>query len=225
MDGNENLNQNDNNNDLKNETINTVKDVKETVKNINIKEEAQKSKSYLKELMQDPIGKIKSIAEDKENKHFKTAIFAIIIWTVVALIDAITVYNTTFSYMMKSIVSILKLTITPILSILVLSIIVFVMNKENKKSLNTIITTIVTVKLPVILAEIIGLLSLISKSAYKITTPISGFLGIISTVLVFFGIKSLFDEEDNNKAIKKFALVMGVFYIVKFVLTFLEIYI
>lgn len=221
----ENENQNNNNNDLKNETMNTVRDVKETVKNINIKEEAQKSKSYLKELCQDPVDKIENIANDKENKHFKTAIFALIIWTVVALIEAIRLYNVTFSYMMNHIISIIKLTITPILSILVLSVIAFVMNKENKKSLNTVITTIVTVKLPVILADVIGLLSLISTSATKITSPISGFLGLISAVLLFFGIKNLFGIEEKNKAVKKFALVMVLFYIVKFVLTFLEIYI
>lgn len=218
-------NQNTEANDLKNETLNTVRDVKENVKNINIKEEAQKSKSYLKELVQDPTGKIKSIANDQEHTHFKTAIFALILWTIIALIDAISAYNITFSYTMNHILDIIKLTILPILSILVLSIILFVINKENKKSLNTIITTVVTVKLPSLLASILGLLTLFSKSAYKITNPISGFLGMLSTVLLFFGMKNIFGIEDNNKGIQKFALVMGIFYIVKFLFSFLELYI
>ncbi len=225
MDENQNLNHDNNNNDLKNETINTVKNVTETVKSINIKEETQKSKSYLKELVQDPTGKIESISKDKGNTYFKTAIFALIIWTAVALIDAIFIYNISFSYMMKHILSILKLAITPALSVLVLSFVVFIMNKKSKKSLNTVITTIATVKLPVILADVIGLLTIISSSAVKLTSPISGFLSLLSTVLVFFGVKNLFETEDNNSAIKDFAMVMGIFYIVKFIFSFLGIYI
>lgn len=218
-------NQNTETNDLKNETINTVRDVKENVKNINIKEEAQKSKSYLTELIQDPTGKIESIANDSQHTHFKTAIFALILWTIVELIDAVSIYNLSFSYAMNHILDIIKLSILPVLSILVLSIILFLLNKESKKSLNTIITTVVTVKLPNLLASIIGLLTLFSKSAYKITNPISGFLGILTTVLLFIGIKNIFGIEDNNKGIQKFALVMGIFYIVKFLLSFLELYI
>lgn len=211
------------NNDLKNETINTVKEVKESVKNINIKEEAEKGKGYLKELIKDPIKKINDIANDKENKHFKTAILLLIIWTAVVLIKALIAYNASFSYMMKHILDIIKITIAPIVSILVLTLIVFLLNKENKKSLNTVITTIVTVKLPIILSSVIGLITLISKSAYKIVNPISLFLEVISIVLVFFGIKKLFDVKEDNKAIQKFALVLGIYYIVEFVLTFLEI--
>lgn len=211
--------------DLKNETINTVKNVTETVKNINIKEETQKSKSYLKELVQDPTGKIQSISTDKENTYFKTAIFALIIWSAVALIDAIFIYNISFSYIMKNILKILLLTVSPALSILTLSLIISVMNKKSKKSLNTIITTMITVKLPVILADVIGLLTLITSSASKLISPISGFLALLSTVLVFFGIKNLFEAEDNNASIKNFATVLGIFYIAKFLFTFLGIYI
>jgi len=50
-------------------------------------------------------------------------------------------------------------------------------------------------------------------------------LSLLSTVLVFFRIKNLFEEEDNNKAIKNFAVVMEIFYIAKFILSFLGLYI
>lgn len=213
----------ENKNDLKNETINTVKDVKESVKNINIKEEAKKGKGYLKELIKDPVKKIEDIVNDKDNKHFKTAILLLIIWTAVVLIKAVVVYNSSFSYMMKHILDIIKITIGPIVSVLVLALITFLLNKENKKSLNTVITTMVTVKLPVILASVIGLLTLISKSAYKIVNPISSFLGVISIVLLFFGIKKLFNIKECNKAIQNFTVVIGIYYVVEFILTFLEI--
>lgn len=218
----ENVNQNIGD-DLKNETINTVKDVKDTVKNINFKEEAKNGQSYLSELCKNPAEKIEDIANDTENRHFKSAILAIIIWMVIALIEAISIYNVSFEYFMKNIFNIILLIITPIISILVLSVLVMIFNKENKKSLNTIITTVTTAKLPVILGDLIGLLYIVSSKSTTITTPIANFLHVISTILLFFGIKSLYGTEDNNKSIKEFALVMAGFYIVRFVLTYLNI--
>ena len=209
--------------DLKNETINTVKNVKDTVKNINFKEEAKNGQNYLSELCKNPAEKIKDIANDTENRHFKTAILAIIIWTVIALIEAISLYNISFEYFMKNIVDVILTTLTPIISILVLSVLVMIFNKGNKKSLNTIITTITTAKLPVILGDLIGLLYIISSKSITITTPIANFLGVISTILLFFGIKDLYGTEDNNKSIKEFALVMVGFYVIRFVLTYLNI--
>lgn len=224
MSENETKNENETN-DLKNETMNTVRDVKETVKNINIKEEAQKSKGYIKQLIQDPTGKINSIMNDSKNTHFKIALLALIIWTIIAFVNAISVYNTSFLYMMSHILGIIKLTITPIISILVLAVILFALNKENKKSLSTMITTTVTMRLPVMLGDVIGLLTLISSSASKLTSPISGFLSIISIIFIFVGVKKLFIIEEENEAITKFAIVIGIFYIVKFVLSFLGLYI
>ena len=43
------------------------KDIYELLKNVDIKQEAQKGKSFLKDLWTNPIGKIKEIAKDETN--------------------------------------------------------------------------------------------------------------------------------------------------------------
>ena len=214
---------NETGNELKNETLDTMKNVKDTVRNINIKEEAQNSKSYLADLIQNPIEKIKSIANDNTNKHFKTSIFLLIVWTIVAFINAIYIYNYGFSYFTRNIISILKLTIVPILSVILLSVIILLVNQKNKKSLTTVITTVITAKLPIILADVIGLLDLISSSASRITGPISSFLSVISTLFIFFGIKSLLNIEDERDSINKFAITIALFYVARFIISFLGI--
>ena len=211
--------------ELKEETINTVRNVKESVKSINFKEETEKSKGYLKELVENPVSKMKSIAKDKDNVFFKTAILALILWMAVELIDMITAVDFDFSYLFDNIIMVLKTLITPVVSVIVLSVVIFLMNKENKKSLNCVITTVVTAKVPVILGDVIGLLSIISSSAYKLTNPISSILQVVSTVLLFFGIKYLFEIKEENDGVKKFAIVMTVFYIARFLISFLGIYI
>ena len=73
--------------ELKQQTVNTAKQVKETMKNVNIKEETMATKGAIMDMWKDPIGTVERVAEDKENKFFKTSLFLIIVWVVVILID------------------------------------------------------------------------------------------------------------------------------------------
>lgn len=206
---------------LKSETSNTVNQVKDTIKNVNIKEDSIEAKNFVIEMFSKPVDKIKEVIEDNTGKTFKYAIIIIAIWIIIAVIKRCIggIFRLTAG---DAILTLLKTIIAPVLSILVMSVIALMLVKENKKSLTTIITSITIANIPTVIASIIVMFNYISTSAYKITSPISSFCAVISTVLIFFAIKYLFNKNDSE-AIKTFALVEVIYFIISFALSFLGI--
>lgn len=230
MEEKKNEEQNVNTEEIKKETVETVNQVKETIKNVDIKNDAKAATGFVSSMFKDPFGTIKQIVADHSNKHFKTAIIFVIVWMVVELIDSLFggyySYNRfSFHLAFKQILEVIKSVIAPALGIVVLSGIVYVMNKENKKSMITNITAITTAKVPVILASIVSLLTIFSTQIGQITRPFASFCYVISIVLTYFATKTIFGEEQNSKFFKKFVLIEGIFYIAYFVISFLGIYI
>ena len=154
--------------ELKNETVETAKKVKESIKGANIKEETKATKGFVVEMFKNPLEKIKEVALDNSGKFFKTALFLLIIWTVVVFIEATysTIHYWGIARVFKNILSVLKEILAPAIGILVSALIVLVLNKNNKKSL--------------------------------ITTPFAKICSAISIVLGYFGFKYLFEEDDNT---------------------------
>lgn len=219
--------------EFKKEAKETVNQVKDSFKNIDMKQETEKAKNYFSRFLKEPIKTIGEIAHDKSNSFLKTAIVLLVIWILASVISTVlglvsSIFSLGFSYFFRTIISnifnVIKSVIVPIIMIAVLSGITYLMNSKNKKSFLTTTSTLIAAFIPRIAAEVISILSVIS-SAYKITSPVSGFLGLLSTVFVFFAIKELYDEKENDNAFKKFMIVEGIYYIVKFVLSFLTIYI
>lgn len=215
--------------ELKKETVDTVNQVKDTIKNVDIKNDAKEATGFVSAMFKDPFGAMKEIVNDNTNKHFKTAIVFLAIWTIAVFADAV-LSLVMSKYLLKNlsfarILSIIKLTVAPIISVLALSLIEFVMNKNSKKSLITVITAITVAKIPVIIAEVISLLTLISSNASSLTNRISSLCAVISTVLTYFTLKGLFGEEQNSKFIKRFVIVEAIYYVVSLVVCYLGIYI
>lgn len=211
--------------ELKNETVDTVKQVKETIKNVNVKEEAKATKGFVTEMLKNPLDKIKEIANDYTNKYFKTAIVLVIIWAVAALLGAISFKYFTWSYFGKTLLSYVKTILAPVLGVVVMSLIIFVMNKKSKKSLITVLTTITAVKLPVIVARVISLLTIISNNASVITSRISSLCSVISTVFLYFAIRDLYAEEDEKVTLKNFVIIEAIYLVASLVISYLGIYI
>lgn len=211
--------------ELKNETVDTVKQVKETIKNVNVKEEAKATKGFVTEMLKNPLDKIKEIANDYTNKYFKTAIVLVIIWAVAALLGAISFKYFTWSYFGKTLLSYVKTILAPVLGVVVMSLIIFVMNKKSKKSLITVLTTITAVKLPVIAARVISLLTIISNNASVITSRISSLCSVISTVFLYFAIRDLYAEEDEKVTLKNFVIIEAIYLVASLVISYLGIYI
>ena len=215
--------------EVKKETVETAKQVKDTIKNVDIKNDAKEAKGFISEMYKDPFAKIKEIVADKENKNLKIAIIFIIVWTVAVAIKAFSTkywsFNAIFNTVFKNMISVVKVSIVPILSIVVLAGIVYFMNKKEKKSLSTLITSLTIAKIPTILSAIISLLTIFSASAYKITSPISSFCTIVTTILTYFTIKEIFNEKENSKFFKTFVIIEAIYYVAYLVISFLEIYI
>ena len=211
--------------ELKNETAHTVRQVKENMKNVNVKEEAQAAKGFIGEMLKNPLGKINEIANDASNKYFKTAIILVIVWMVVELIGTISFKYFSIKTLGSTLLNYIKTILAPLISVIVMAVVIFLFNKKSKKSLITVLTTVVTAKLPVIIAEIIGLLTIISLNISPITVKVSSFANIISIAFMYFSIKDLCGEEEENEAFNKFLVIEAVYIVVAFVVRYLGIYI
>lgn len=225
---NQNQNQNINAEEIKKEAKETVNQVKDSFKNVDVKQETEKAKNFFSGIISTPIKKISEIAHDKSNNFFKTAIILLVLWIVIAGFQQVaTIIKTIIEFKhinFSDFFGIAKAVITPLLEIVVLSGIVYLFQKQNKKSFLTVVNTIVASYFPIVVAKVVGLLNLVS-GAYRITSPITGLLGVISLVFTFFAIKELSDEKDNDKAVKQFVIIEAVYYVVAFILSFLKLYI
>ncbi len=230
MEENENKESAVNKEEIKAETVKTAKEVKETIKNVNIKKDAKATTGFITEMVKKPLERLKEIADDKENKDFKYAIVLVIVWIIAlaivhlarryASIDDFFAYSFT-----KHFLTLLKVMVAPIIGIIVMSLIIFIVNKNNKKSFITIMTAITAAKIPVIVADIVSILYVISNSISKLLTPFTSFCTIISIIFTFFGVKALCGEENNTKFLKTFIIIQAIYYVAYLVISYLEIYI
>ncbi len=227
MDENEKVNEQNeqqvnNDGELKKQAAETFKETKEQMKNINFKEEAEKGKGLLTKLFGKPVETIKEIVEDNKNQFYKTALIIIIAWVVLILLSKIIDF-VIYDYYKFNVLATIKLMLSPVLKILVMAIIIHVLNKDNKQSLTKSITTVSIAKIPVVISVVLGYLTYISSNIRYVTNPISSLLSVISTVLMFFVVKEMFKEEDNEKALKVFIKVEVIYYIAAFAFSFLGI--
>lgn len=211
---------------LKNETVETAKKVKESVKGANIKEETKATKGFLVEMFKNPLETIKEVAQNNSGKYFKTALFLVILWTVLIFIGSTysTIHYWGFSRVFANILSVLKRILAPALGILVYSIIALVMNKNNKKSLIDVISTVTITQIPFMLATLVSLLTIISSKISIVTSPFAALCQTIAIVLGFFGFKYLFEEECKT-FIKKYVVIQLVYQVCYVVIGLLGIYI
>ena len=177
----------------------------------------------IEKLFKDPIGAIKEVAQDKENKVFKTALLIVALWVVIVLVDYI-LDCIVYKYIKFNILTVIKNVLGPVAKVLIPAAIIYMLNKdkESKTTMPTI-SAVALVKIPLIISAVLSLLTMISSGMYYIINPLKGFLGVISTVLMFFAVKEMFNEKENEQAIKTFAKVMAIYYICYFVLSFLGI--
>lgn len=238
MEENNQNNQNFSTEEIKQEAVNTANQVKETLKNTDLKQDANATKGFVSNLFKNPIQEVERVAKSSKNEFLKIAIIVFAVWVVVTLIDGVigvfksysyysSLYTTFGSFLKNSvsnIFSVVKGVLAPVLSVAVLSAIAYFMGKDKKKPFIHVATSIVIAKIPVVIAAIVSLIEVFGSQVYKLTTPFSSFCSILSTVLLYFTLKSLYEEKEDNTFIKKFAIIMGIFYIARFIISFLGIY-
>lgn len=202
-----------------------------------MKQSANEAKNLFIGFFKNPILQIEKIAHSQKNQFLMFAIILVIVWLVATLLGEVisilksyslmSAYYSSFALFLRNSVSnvfsVIKAVVAPVLSLVVLTLTVYLINKGEKKSFMNVATSVVIAKMPVIVASIISLLGALYTPAYKLTSPFSGFCGVLSTVLMYFTIKSLYSENDDNSVMKKFVIIMGIFYIAKFMISFLGI--
>ena len=201
--------------DLKKETVDTVKQVKETIKKVYIKSDAKEATGFVSAMLKDPFAKIQEIAHDTTNKNFKTAIVFMVVWMIAILVRKLILQSWAYVNVFQVLLSIAKVTIAPFAGVLVLSLIIYCMNNK----------AVTIAHIPTILATIIRLLTIISGSISKLTNPILSFGEVISIILTYFTTKALFEEKENSKFLKTFVIIEAIYYVAYLVFSFLEIYI
>lgn len=211
---------------IKEEATDAVNQVKDTIKNVDIKKDSLETKGFIVEMFKNPLEKIREIATKNDKKFLKYVIIILVIWCISELVHEIFTLNIWGYFNLgKNILRVIIAGITPIISILVMSIIVFLVKGKNKKNLTTIISTITSANIPMVIASIVSLLTLINIRANVLTNPFAQLCNVITVILNYFGIKSLLGIEKNSEYIKKFVIIEAIFYIVYIVLSFLDIYI
>lgn len=237
MEENENKNTfNVNAEDVKKETAETVNQVKDTIKNVNLKNDSKEAKGFFFSFFKNPLGEIKKSSSSTDNKFIKIAIIIFVVWLAVLLVSNILSMATTylfgplgnFAYFFQNLFHnmflLVKTLVAPVITILVLSGLVYGFKKVKNRSFLTIASTILIAKIPIVIANIFNLLTLLNTHFVKITSTFSGFCNVLSTILLFFAIKNLLEEDKNDSYFWKFALIMGIFYIVKFVCSCFSLY-
>lgn len=193
---------------LKNETKDTVNQVKDTIKNANFKEGAVQTKGFIVEMFANPVSAVKKVATGEENVLFK-AIVIMILFIAASFVRELIYVIKLGSYrgFMGNLTSIVISLIHPILFILVPALVVLIMNKEHKKSLITVITTLVVAAVPNVINEIIYVIETLVSGISILTSPFTIMFTAVAIVLTYFGMKDLFEVEENESFIKKYAII------------------
>lgn len=223
--------------DIKKETAQTVKQVKDSFKNTDIKNDTAVAKGFFVNFFKDPIEQIKKCANDSKANFLKIAIILLVIWLVAILVKQIagiaSVYlfghlgsfSYFFQHLLPNMLDVIKAIIAPVIGIAVLSGLVYGFKKNKDKSFLSIVSAIVIANIPVIITNVVNLLTIFSNNISKLTSYFSSFCNILYAVLLYFAIKYLSNESEDKSSFIKFALIIGIYYIIKFAFSYLGIYI
>lgn len=211
-------------------------DTKEATTNTNSKENITIAKNFFINFFKKPFSQMKDIASNYK-PFLIIAIIILAIWVVVELISGIIIaadsYSLGTAYTLEgfmrnsvsSVFTIISSILIPIIIVALLSGIIYLFMKNKKKNFLEVVTTVVVSKMPVVIASVISLLGAVSSEVSKITDAFSGFCSVFSTVLLYFAIKALHKEEDDDKVIIKFIITMAIYYGVALILSFFKLYI
>ena len=222
------------NTEVSKEQTSAKKETKESTKNVDIKKEANNAKNFFVRFFKEPLSEMKKIVT-KPKSVFKIVLILLIAWVIFECLGSIigiaksytySPYYTFSMFMRNSISDFFEVFIAiliPVASVAALSFIIYLLMKGKKKNYLIIVTTIIASKIPVVIASLVSLLGYINSQVRVITNSFSDFCFVISTVLVYFAIKALYNEEDDNKAQRTFLIAMAIYFAVILVLRFFNI--
>lgn len=206
--------------ELKNETKDTVNQVKEVFSNGDFKEKTTEATHFVKGAFTNPFETIEEIATEK-NEVFPKAVLLIVLYTAITFVSRfISLLRHGENYHFGQNVSAFISSITsPLIYILVTAAIIYLFNRNNRKKLTTTISTVTTCYIPVIIAAALSLVRNIIPDLAVVANPLISAAKAISIILLYFGIKSVLEENDDKHYMIKFFFI---FAIIQFILLLLS---
>ena len=168
-------------------------------------------------MWENPIDAIKKIADKDDNSTFRTALVFVAVWMFIAAANYI-LNNSSFRLL-----SVLRQVLTPALRVIAMTAAFCIVNNRAKDSFSRILTSVSIAYIPEVISSLLWILRNFASNLRSILSPIGGLLSVVSVILMYFTIKTLAQEENEEKSIKTFIKVQAVFYIIAFVLSFVNI--
>lgn len=231
----EKMEENNNETEAKNDLKNTAEE-KNIVKNSTIKNDANEAKNFFVNFFKTPFTQMQKVVNTPKS-FFKIALIVFITWIVAEVIGSVitivqgfsrSYYNDVFMYFRNSFKDFFRIfgaIVVPAIIIALIAVIIYLLMKDKKKSYFSILVASVIAYIPVASASIISLLGHINYNASKLTSAYSTFCSIITAILIFFEIKALHDENDDNKVAKTYLITMAIYYGISMILSLFGLYI
>ena len=214
--------------ELKNQTKDTVNQVKETVKNINFKEDANATKGFVLKMIKNPASTLQSVLEEKEN-HFSSGILLMIAYIVASGLGGLVnlIKYSGNEYSTYGVFDFLLTIISPVLFILAITVAVILFGGKDKKSMTTILSGVIIANSPRIISSLLSVITTIFIKldvVVWISSILQSTIGFIATALTFLAIKGLIKTENDDKFIRKVAVIMVVAYTILKLLSICGLY-
>lgn len=132
----EEKNVNVNSEEIKSETKSTVNDVKETMKNVNIKDDAKSTTNFVTSMFKKPLETLRKLAGDEKNKSLKHALLLVLCWLIVILIKTLASSHWAWSLIGHNLLSVIKDLLAPVCGLFAISVILYFMQNDEKKIIN-----------------------------------------------------------------------------------------
>lgn len=209
--------------ELKNETKDTVNQVKEVFSNGDFKEKTTEATHFVKGAFTNPFETIEEIATEK-NEVFSKTVLLIFLFVILSFATSVFgVFRLTHFNFLKEFSSFISSITTPVLFILVPSVVIYLFNISNRRKMTTVISTVTTCYIPIIIASACLLLRKIVPDFSLVTDPVILTCKALSVILLYFGIKNILDENDDKHYMKKFLLIYVIIQLIFVILLNLPI--
>lgn len=203
-----------------NETANQAKDelkegareVSDTIKNVNFKEDTVATGHFVKDMLFYPIEKVKEVANAQDGSYLKYAIIIIALYCIGGFAGSLDTLFASYSFGRK-IINILESTITPLLYVLIPTLVMLFIPTTEKKSLTKVLIPLMAICfVPTVMAKYIEIVPFINDIKL-FSIPLDAICGVLrdfTVILEFVAIKELYTTNEGNKAFIKYGLVFGI---------------
>lgn len=196
--------------ELKNQTKDTVNQVKETIKNVDFKKDANATKGFILEMIQKPFTTIKDVITEKENRFANAVILMICLMVVSGLGYIIDIAFSKYLDLDFKFLTFVTEVISPLLYVLAFTIAVVLFGGKDKKSITTILSGVTIAYTPRILSMLTSIIYSIVN--IRIVGYIDGIVlktvDFLSLSLLFIAIKGLITpDEDEDKSYRKIVVI------------------